>query len=81
MEKQVLSKRKVIVNCIIIAIVTLIAIFYLAKENIFDDLSSIKEIPSYAYLLIGLIVCGYVLCDSFIIYRSFNYRLRNKTIK
>ena len=81
MEKQVLSKRKVIVNCIIIAIVTLIAIFYLAKENIFDDLSSIKEIPPYAYLIIGLIVCGYVLCDSFIIYRSFRGINDNMTFK
>ena len=70
MERQVLSKKKIILNCIIIAIVTIIAIFYLAKENIFSDLSSIKEIPLYAYLIIGLIVSGYVLCDSFIISTS-----------
>ena len=71
MEKKLLSKRQVIINLVIIAIVTIVAIFYLAKDNIFDDLSSLGKLPIYAYLLIAFAVLGYVLCDSFIIYRSF----------
>ena len=71
MDRKGLSKRQVIINVLVIAIVTSLAIFYLAKDNIFDDLSSLKKLPFYAYLIIGLLVLGYVLCDSFIIFRSF----------
>ena len=71
MERKGLSKKQVIINVIVIAIVTSLAIFYLAKDNIFDDLSSLRKLPIYSYLIIGLIVLGYILCDSFIIYRSF----------
>lgn len=71
MKKQVLSKRKVIVNLLIIAIVTTLAIFYLSKNNIFDDLSSLLSLPFYAYIILCLLVLCYVLCDSFILYKSF----------
>ena len=71
MDKRVLSKKQMIINAIIIVVVTIIAIFYLVSDDIFSDLSSLSKLPIYSYFLIGLAVLGYVLCDSFIIYRSF----------
>ena len=71
MQKRGLSKKQVFINVVVIALVTSLAIFYLAKDNIFDDLSSLRNLPFYSYIIIGLFVLGYVLCDSFIIYRSF----------
>lgn len=79
MKHQMLTKKQVIINAAIITIVTIAAFLFLSNFNVFDDLSSIKELPIYMFLLIGLIVIGYILCDSFIIYRS--YKRIDKSVK
>ncbi len=71
MKRKGLSKKQVIINLLVIALVTTLAIFYLAKDNIFNDIHLISNLPFYSFFLIGFFVLGYVLCDSFIIYRSF----------
>lgn len=67
---KLISKNKLILNIIIIAVVTALMLYFLIKNNVFADLSALKNLPFYSYLIIMGILLLTVALESFVIYSS-----------
>ncbi len=67
---KLISKKKLIINMIVILVVTVLMLYFLFKNNVFSDLSSLKTLPFYSYLIIAGVVLLTVCLESFVIYSS-----------
>ncbi len=67
---KLISKKNLIINLIIILVVTGLTLYFLFKNNVFSDLSSLQSLPFTSYLIIAGVLLLTVCLESFVIYSS-----------
>jgi uncharacterized membrane protein YbhN (UPF0104 family) len=67
---KLISKKKLIINLIVILVVTGLMLYFLFKNNVFSDLSSLQTLPFTSYLIIAGVLLLTVCLESFVIYSS-----------
>lgn len=71
MGKKPISRKSLIINIFIMLTVTGLTIFYLSRYNFFSKIKEAEKFPIYGFFFLGIFMLITILCDSFIIYRSF----------